>query len=337
MNGYKLKDEELIDGLTPGTSEQVPPVALAPTPPMPTKPAPAPAIPPSPAVVDSNPAPMPAPAMSPKLPGMPAGVSDTDIKGYLSGLRGKLGEYGASDMMKMREDLNRRRNSLGYKATEGLKGFADAIMMGVAGAGNPGFKSQFQSDERAYADANLQALKDARATNLQEVQAGIEIDKSDPGSPISKAAQASFGPLFQKLGYQPNSIKGLSAANIESALALMTQYGGKEIEAILRGQEMKLAVQQYEEAKRHNEELESLQAIDDKRAAAEEVLQQSSSLNPFRWKQRAEAKDIISGLAGGAEPANTVDELPPFIKTAINKATGQRIGTRDGKTWIPIK
>lgn len=207
-----------------------------------------------------------------RLPGMPDTASIDDLQKYLGRQRAKLGQYGPDAEMALQQGINARRNSLGFKSTEGLKGLADAIMMGVAGAGNPNWQQGFQNLEQQYAQNQQDTLRQARSANLQQLESGMSLDKMDPSSSISRAAQKSYAPLFTKLGYSPDKISGLSAANIESALTLMSQYGGKEMEAMMTAQQLGLQNKQYLEGQRHNQRAEELQAVDDAMEAAKETL-----------------------------------------------------------------
>lgn len=237
MNGYKLSDEEdpqLLNSLTPGTSDQAAPPVMQPPPP--TMAPPAAAMPPKPAVAPTA---LP-PVASPKLPGMPAGVTPQQISSYLNTQKGGIDKYGADAQMSLQAALNKRHGSFGNNLTDGLKGFADALMMGVARAGNPGFQQQYDQQEQQYAQDQMGALRGANEANLKGTEAKMSLDKMDPNSPLSKTAQDSYAPLFQKLGYPPGKIKTMSAANIDSALNLMTQYGGKEVEAMLKQYDLEI-------------------------------------------------------------------------------------------------
>lgn len=315
--GFVPSDDELLKNLTLGTSQQI-----APAPPPVQKPK---IIQQDGNTYEFSPgnegslvargalpegrspaAPLPmAKAKTVPLPGMPPDVTPDDIASYLSKNRERINRFGPEDEMALRDSINARRGSMGYKATEGLKGFADAVMMGVAGAGNPGWQNQFQQKENQIASDQRDALRSARASNLQQTEASMSLDRMDPNSSISKAAQDSFGPLFKKLGYPEQSMSGMSAANIESALNLMTQYGGKEIEALLRGQEMALAVQQFQEAQRHNQQLEELQSVDDRMKAAQETLDRGRFLGipvPYMaapYKDRLAAERYLSQVTEG--------------------------------------
>ncbi len=243
-NQYQLsgdeEDPQLLDGLTAGTSQQAPPT------PMPTPP---PTMAPPPATSTPTPAAAaPASAPPPQLPGMPPDMTPDTLAPYLNQQKAQISKFGPQEQMALQNNLNARQNSFGNRATEGLKGFADALMMGVARAGNPGFQQQYQAQENQYAQDQKSTLDKARAANVQNVESGMTMDKMNPSSPLSKSSQDAYAPLFEKLGYPPDKIKGMSASNIDNTLQLMAAYGGKEIEAKIKEYELQIENKRMEAA-----------------------------------------------------------------------------------------
>lgn len=337
MPKYLLQDEEpeLLGDLTQGTSQQMAP---APIPQQQTLvKAPPPMAPPP---MNSVPAlPPQAPAAPPvKLPGMPDGISPQDFEGYLSAQKKSLDTFGPEAQMGLQKGIDNRRNSLGYKATEGLKGFADALMMGVAGAGNPNWQGQFTQQENQMANEQMNTLKAADEGNLRRTSTNMNIDRMNPQSALSKSLQDSYAPLFEKLGYPPEALARMSAANLESAMALMAQFGGKQVEAMIKKYEAEVAGAQFEETKRHNRAVEGSQEADDKRSAASELLKRGADNKtvagipiPFTRANDDSTKAAKKVLMGELGEGST-----EFIKTATNPKTGEKMGTRDGKTWEKI-
>ncbi len=187
----------------------------------------------------ATPQPPPAAAQQP-LPGMPPGVSPDEIEGYLGKQRGQLAKYGADDQMAQQARINMSRNSLPYQVADAGKGFADALMTGVARAGNPNWQGQFEQQQNEAGNQNLATMRGANEANLKQTEAGMNLDKMDAKSTLSKSSQQTYAPLFQKLGYPPEAINKMSAANIENALGLMTQYGGEQVKAEIQKMQMQL-------------------------------------------------------------------------------------------------
>lgn len=335
MSGYlrsPQKEDELLDGLTSGTSQQLLPV--------PTAPAPAPVIaPPAPEA-----APAPIPQKPPvQLPGMPPSVQPDELAGYLGKQRSAVNQYGADETMALQNQLNARQNSFGNKATSGLKGFADALMMGVARAGNPGWQGQYEDQERQYAQDQKSALKDARESNLKQTEAGMTLDRMDPSSELSKTKQDSYAPLFEKLGYPSDRLRNMSGADIDSALQLMAAYGGAEKQALIKEYEMEIERAKMAQVAGKVSSEQELARNKAKTDAASEILKRSGNAKflgvpiPFTSdvsgkEENAAKKVLMDQIQGSTDTAST-----SYLKTATNPKTGERMGTKDGINWEPIQ
>lgn len=184
------------------------------------------------------PAPMPAAPPPQKLPGMPPTVTPDDLTPYLALQKQQTQRFGPDETIALQKSLNDRQDSFANRLTSGAKGFADALMMGVARAGNPGFQQAYDQGEQQFAQNQMATLKDARDANFKQVESGMTIDRMDPNSPASRSSQQAYAPLVAKLGYPPEALKGMSAANIDNTLQLMAAYGGKEIEAMIKEYEL---------------------------------------------------------------------------------------------------
>lgn len=202
-----------------------------------------PTVPVLPGMTPPAPTPSPLPmntAPSVKLPGMPEGTDVNEIEPYLTGKKQALDKYGPEEMMATQNNINTQRDSFNNRLTSGVKGFADAIMMGVARAGNPGWQESYDQQMERAGQQNLDTLAKANDANLKRTEAGMSLDKMDPKSALSQQAQQTYAPLFEKLGYNAGDIHGMSSANIDSAMQLMAAYGGKEVEAQIKQYEMEI-------------------------------------------------------------------------------------------------
>lgn len=242
MKDEEVQDPQLMSGLTPGTSQ--PPMTPLPVPLTKTinqdgrqyqftpgengmlvsTPPPKPPIPPQ---VKSK-----AISLSPE--------KMDEIMGYLDQKKQQINQYGAQDQMAQQDLINEHRSSLPYKLGDAGTTFADAIMQGVARAGSGGFNQGFKNQQNLMAQEQMNALRGAEASNLRGVEAGMNLDRMDPSSVLSKTAQETYAPLFQKLGYPPEALKNMSGATIENALSLMTQMGGAEVQAKIKEYELEI-------------------------------------------------------------------------------------------------
>lgn len=261
------------------------------------------------------------------LPGMPAGVTPDDLPTYLNKQRVSMNKYGPEEQMALQKSLTDRRNGLGYKVTSGAKGFADALMMGVARAGNPGFQQQFENQENLEGQQRMNTLQKANEGNLQRTQANMSLDTMDPSSALSKEAQNTYAPLFQKLGYPESALTNMSASKIENALSLMTQLGGAEIQAQIKEYELEIERARLQGTLGKQESDERLAKEKQRSDSAQTILKGSSI--PFigpSHSEKEEARKVLMDQVSGNE----------FSKTATNPETGEKVGW-NGEKWIPIK
>ncbi len=228
QGGFVEPDEpELMGDLTPGTSQQQEaPPQFPPTPP--------PQMPPQTPPMSSG-APM-APANVPRgtLPGMPPSVTPDELQGYLSKQKQSLGKYGPDQQMALENQTLANRNSLGNRLTSGAKGFADALMMGVARAGNPGFQQQFETQQDERAREQLGAMQKAGEGQMAQTEAGMKLDMIDPKSGISESYRQSFGPIFSKMGYSPKDVAKMSASQISTVADLGVRFGDAQLQMQLK-------------------------------------------------------------------------------------------------------
>lgn len=231
MNGMKFIEEEdpklMLNGLTPGTSQQQMSPAIAP----PIAPPVAPPIA-APAGLKPPAAPMAQPPV--KLPGMPADVTPDEISSYLDKQRGSLNKFGPQEQMNFENESMQDRDSFRNRLTSGVKGLADSVMMGVAGAGNPGWQQQYENRQDRQAQEGLGAMQEANKSNITGMKAGMELDMMDPNSPTSQAYRESFTPIFTKMGYNPDDIKKMSASQIGTVADLATRHADSEAQLELK-------------------------------------------------------------------------------------------------------
>lgn len=218
------EDPTLTNQLTPGTSSQVPPTAPPPPPVMAPEP---PQIAPQ-APIQAK------PPLAKPMPGMPPDVTPDELGGYLNKQKSNMGKFGPDDQMNLVNDLAAQRNGLGYKATDALKGFSDALMQGVAEAGNPGNQAQFENLNMSQGQERLGAMQKAHEGQMQETEAGMKMDMMDAKSPISNSYRQSFSPIFSKMGYPPASVAKMSAAQIATVADLGVRFADAQTQLELK-------------------------------------------------------------------------------------------------------
>lgn len=212
---------------------------------MPINPA---AVPPQVASGQANPAPAaPAPATmaaptalqakaaNPRpLPGMPADVTADELEGYLNKQRSSIEKYNPDRQYDQEMSMLKTRTGLPMSLAHAGSTFADALMQGVARAGNPGFEQNLENREKEIGDEATGALERARKGTMEQVEAEQKIDMQDPKSSISNAYQQTFGPIFAKMGYNPADVSKMNAAQIGTAADLGVRYADAQTQMELK-------------------------------------------------------------------------------------------------------
>ncbi len=153
---------------------------------------------------------------------------------YFAQQKAELGKYGPEQQLALVQALQKQQNGLGGRVPVALGGLADALMQGVARAGNPGFADRIQGQQNNQAAQQISALENAGKVNKENLEGNAQIDSMDPSSQLSKVAQNSYGPLLIKNGFKPQQVQGMSAKNI-------ADLTGKTVEALKAESEAKMA------------------------------------------------------------------------------------------------
>lgn len=260
------------------------------------------------------------------------GHSQEALQDWIQGQERQLDEYGPEKEKEAVQNALESENSLGSKLGRAGAAFSDALMQGVAEAGNPGNLQNIENEQQKRAEMQANLIPTLANMNTAQMSAKQKLQEFDPQSPLSQVAQKTYAPLFQKLGYPPEKLKSMSASDIKTALSLMTDYGGKEVEAKIKEFEISINAQRAAAEIANQEKQRELQEKGLKMNAAEKVA--SGSSIPFVGPTHTQKQAAIKTLANISGTAS--DGTSGFLKTATNPKTGQRIGW-DGKKWMPIQ
>jgi hypothetical protein len=296
FNVSPLTIPPLRGDLTAGSSTQ--PLMGAPE-----TPAPAPAsLPVAPAAPVASAAPKPAP-MAPIAP--PAAANDDGMANYLASLRSKMDEYGPDKQKAVADYLMKQQGGIGNRIGQALANFG-------------GVGQQYSQANQQKLENAMKIGKEYNEGKLGQLESGMKIDTMDPKSPVSRQAQQTYAPLFDKLGYPKGTAEKMSASEIKSALAQAIEYGGKEAENKIKQWEAEqnidirkgvLAQSQAEAGQRQASEAEKL-----KQNAAEDVLK-DTSWNPFAgssFAARNAARQTLAQQAGVAPATGETSKAPPY-------------------------
>ena len=248
------------------------------------------------------PAPPPAPvAQAPLAP------QNNDISGYLAAQKAKIGQYGPEQQMQVSNDILQRQNGLQGRVANAGAGLADALMQGVARAGSSNFQSNLQNRQNQQGQVQLDALKNAREANVQNVGAGQKLDEQDPNSTVSKATQASQGLTLAALGFDPKTISKMSASEIPAAISTLKDLGLKERELVVAKYKAQIEANALGETMKHNRAEEGLKGTELAQTAQNQKAEQGLKGQEIGagMLEKSATEPLMSRLAGvvGLNPA----------------------------------
>lgn len=272
----------------------------------------------------------PAPVSQP-VPPVPTMTPNPAIANYVAGQKAQIGQYGPAQQQQVLQSILQRQNSPQNRIANAIGTFGEGLQ---SAAGKTPTDVVGNNERRLQGQAELQTqgLKGQREANMQNVEAGQKLDAVDPTSGLSKAKQGAYAPLLTKLGYKPSQISKMSSSDIETATNLAAQFGGKQIEMLIKQFELGLKQKELGETNRHNEAEEGLTGQKTASEAAEDIAKTYAE-HPIASptsREQAEGASNVLAKAAGVQPA-----VAP--RYAANAAGHMITSTDGGKTWTPIK
>ncbi len=322
MNRDFLDDEDLNNMPIPGSSFNVGTNsstikmggAGVPSMPLPsaTMPQQAPMMPPAaPPMAQNVPQGTMPPPPAAQIPGMAEILAQANAQG-----RGLYGQYTPEKRNELYSMMAERSNSMPNAIGAGLASVGDAIARGY-GRDQTNFLDKTLQSQKTSRDEALGAFDTAQKGSMALTQAGLEIGKMDPSSPMSKMAQEAYGGPLQKLGYTPEQIAKMPASQIESVTQVALKYGDIQSQKELKEATLELQTL-VANANIGNQKLQRAKdAADVQRNAATETLKRGENARvlgvpiPFTskvpGKLRDKATNVLErqmegdlGVAGGA-------------------------------------
>lgn len=168
------------------------------------------------------------PSMPPTPPGAMPGLEE--IMGSARQAAGSLyGQYTPDRRNELYAALLQKQNGMGNAIGSTLAGVGDAIAHGY-GRDQTSFLDKTLQGQKDTTKEGLEAFDTGQKQTLGATAAGMDLQKMDPNSAISKISREAYAPLLTKLGYSADALSRMSGANVESAAKVAADYGGKEME-----------------------------------------------------------------------------------------------------------
>lgn len=232
---------------------------------------------------------------------------NNSIQSYIGQQKQQLGQYGPEQQMAVSKSLLDQQNGTRGTLANAGTGLADALMQGVARAGNPGFQANLQNRQNAQAGMQMDALKGAREANTQNVGANQRLDAMDPQSPLSASKRAQNGPILQAMGFDPKTIGQMSAAEMDTTMNLLKDFRGKDMEVAVAKMKAAIEARRDQETARHNVSSEGLEATKTGEAMRHNVADEANKNEEIKsgMLEKAAAVPVMSRIASvlGGNPA----------------------------------
>jgi len=137
---------------------------------------------------------------------------------YVQGQESQVDKYGPEQEAAVLKNIADTQNSLGNKVARGGATFADAIMQGVARAGNPGFAQQFADRENRAADLAKETIPTLQKMNAENMGEKQKLEGMTSSSPLGGAKAAAYQKVFKQLFPQMSPAE-LNAMTKDPAIA----------------------------------------------------------------------------------------------------------------------
>lgn len=246
---------------------------------------------------------LPAPTPAPTAPVPQTG----GIANYLAQQKADIGKYGPEQQLAVAKSIADRQNSLGSRLANAGAGLGDALM-GVAGKQSPGFQRNLMERNQSQNALQMGAMEKAGPQQMAQVEAKMKIDSQDPNSALSASQREQKGPILQAMGFKPETVQNLSAAEMDQAINILKDVGIKDRELMVKKLELGLKQRELNETERGHKAEEAIKGEEVTGKAASEIVKPPTSLleritGPNTAAQRVGAERVLAKQAGIAAPA----------------------------------
>lgn len=224
------------------------------------------------------------------VPSTPGNTPD-DLNKYLSSQRQQINQYGPDQEKMVLEKILQDRNSLGENLKRGAIGFSDAIMQGVARAGNPGNLSAYDARKAKEEEIRANSIPALQEMNLKQVEGNQALDRMSGDNPMGASFQAPLAAFFKKAGVPEDQIPSM-LANPSAARSVVDPFAS--LMANEQKLQMELLLNQLNQ--RGAKEKAILEAATAKEKAAAEAKEKAGEKEEREKKAKVDAAEKLSKL-----------------------------------------
>ncbi len=248
-----------------------------------------------------------------------------DMLGYMKQQEAQIDKYGPDQEKAVMDSIVKGRGSLGRGVAHAGATFADALMQGVAGAGNPGFARNLDENQARLDEMRLKEPQVEQSMNAQNMGAKEKLAGMTSQSPLGASMTAPLAAFFKRVGVPdseiPKMLANPAAARgvVEPFAAIMTAEDKMKMETMLR----QLELSQRNEQMRGTLANQEAQTALDKSKQEQDALKTISNQGPLdsilhnRFTKEGKALREKAGIEKPAEnfdhgsiPVGTVYKAP---------------------------
>lgn len=266
------------------------------------------------------------------------GLQPDELTPYLKGQESQVDQFGPEKQAALMQHLQQGYKSPGNILAKGGATFADALMQGVARAGNPGNLQAINENENRSMDRAADMGKNLNAQKLQAIKEKMGLESQSAKTPLggSHAAAAQFlakqvfpnikPAQLQAIGQNPQALSAILGPGVDLQKALAEVESSKQF----RMAQLDLQSAGLEQTGQHQK-------------AEENIAQQGKDLEKEKEEEQALKETAehpilhpINAMRASSRLGEKALGAPSFQKTATNKKTGEKMGF-DGSKWVPIQ
>lgn len=244
----------------------------------------------------------------PQMPGFPDILKQAQSAG-----NAVYGDYTPEKRNELYAALLAKANGTPNAVGSTLASVGDAIARGY-GHDQTNFLDKTIAQDQASRKEGLEAFDTAQKGTMAATSAGMELQKMDPNSAVSKVTREAYAPMLAKLGYSPAAMAKMTGANVESVAKVAADLGGKEMENLFH------QAQLIVESQFHKAEL------GEKQAARQMDAAKIRAEHPITGMLPTEANKILDQQMTGS---TTTQAQTPMTKTINGKTFVNPTGRKD--------
>lgn len=136
---------------------------------------------------------------NPKVASSHPGFDQDALEKYIQSEKDGIDKYGAGSMADQTKKMVDDHNSLRSSVARGGATFADALMQGVAGKGNPGFAQHLAENEQRMNELKQHAMDSENSANMAAIKAKQGLDTQSSQNPLGASSASAMMPMLKQL------------------------------------------------------------------------------------------------------------------------------------------